>query len=70
MVTPRHSGNRGIGNLLAQPASLVKPLIPLARISEIGTEILSARPLALRDILKSSKMVETHPSKTREKATQ
>jgi hypothetical protein len=37
----RHSGNRDGGNRLAQPAALVKaflvkPLIPLTRISEIG----------------------------------
>ena len=63
MATPRHSGNRGIGNRVTNGASLVNPLIPLARTSQIGTETLTARPLALRDILKSSKMVETITSK-------
>ena len=36
MATPRDSGNRGIGNQVLNGASLVNPLIPFARISEIG----------------------------------
>jgi hypothetical protein len=36
MATPRHSGNRGIKNLLAESASLFNSLIPLARVSQIG----------------------------------
>jgi hypothetical protein len=70
MATPRQSGNRGTGNRREQPArvkaSLVKPLIPLGGVSEIvqkyahnGGRRCTQRPLALRDILKSSKMVET-----------
>jgi hypothetical protein len=36
MLTPQHFGNRETGNLLAVPAALVNPLIPLARISKSG----------------------------------
>jgi hypothetical protein len=35
MLTQRHSGNRKRGNLLAEPAALVNPLIPHAEISEM-----------------------------------
>jgi hypothetical protein len=48
---------------LAQAASLLKPLIPLARIPEIAQKHSQHGRLALRDILKSSKMVETIPLK-------
>ena len=36
MVTLRHSGNRDTGNRVLNGAALVKPLIPLARISKIA----------------------------------
>jgi hypothetical protein len=43
VLTPRHSGNRDIGNLPAMPralvkAFLVKPLIPLSIISKMAQE--------------------------------
>jgi hypothetical protein len=36
MLTPRRSGNRETGNLLAAPAALVNSLIPFTRISEMA----------------------------------
>ena len=70
MARPRHTGNRGMEIRLAQAASLLKPLIPLARIPEIAQKHSQHGRLALRDILKSSKMVETITSNPREKANQ
>jgi len=70
MATARHTGNRGIGNWRTHPASLLKPLIPLIQIPEIAQKYSQHGRLALRDILKSSKMVETITSNPREKANQ
>jgi hypothetical protein len=57
--TSGQSQNRDNGNRLPLAASLVKPLIPHTRISEIAQKIRWPQVLALRDILKSSKMVAT-----------
>jgi hypothetical protein len=75
MMTPRHSGNRDTGNLLAHPRSLVKaflvkPLIPLARIPKSARKDSHAARLPCVIFLKNRKMVEAHPCKPIEKATQ
>ncbi len=70
MATARHTGNRGMGNPLAPHSSLLKPLIPLIQIPEIAQRYSQHGRLALRDILKSSKMVKTITSNPREKANQ
>lgn len=70
MARSGQSGNRDIGNRLAQRAFLVNLLIPLTRISQIGAEILWFYPLALRDNLKSRKMVETIQANVSKKANQ
>ena len=70
MATPRHSGNRDIGNLRRQPASLVKPLIPLAIISVMARKDCHSACLPRVIFFNSRKMAETHPCKSIEKATQ
>jgi hypothetical protein len=70
MMTLRHSGNRATGNLLAQCASPVKPLIPLTKISEIARKYSQSARLPCVIFLKNRKMVEAHPCKPIEKAIQ
>jgi hypothetical protein len=69
MMTPRQSGNRGIGNPLALPAALVKPLIPFARIPKSAQKDSLHSHLPCVIFLKVGRWWN-HPSKTREKATQ
>jgi len=70
MLTPRHSGNRGIGNLLEVPAALVNPLIPFGRSSKIAQKYSQPGSLPCVIFLKVAGWLETDPSKKREKATQ
>jgi hypothetical protein len=64
MLTQRRSGNRKRGNLLEEPAALVKaflvkPLIPYDEISEKAQKYSQRGGLPCVIFLESSKIVET-----------
>jgi len=70
MATPRHSGNRDTGNLPAERAALVNPLIPLAITLEIAQKYSQHARLPCVIFLNIGRWWKPILSKQREKATQ